>query len=135
GGLHASLRKTSSRPDGGPDAVSLCRRSHANGSLPAGIGREQAPAAMPAAASAERAAGARHQRAGVGPREKVKAVSVAPEPRAYASYPDVDAAIKGLFQRRLLTQAATWAIRTARITGCVIAAMRSCSARLVLRAA
>src|SRR6185295_18209998 len=33
--------------------------------------RAGAPAAMPAAASAKRAAGARHQRAGVGPREKV----------------------------------------------------------------
>jgi hypothetical protein len=50
-------------------------------------------------------------------------VSVAPEPRAYASYPHVDAAIKGLFQRLPLTQAATRVIRASRITDCVIAAM------------
>ena len=37
--------------------------------------------------------------------------------------PYVDAVIKGLFQRRPLTQAATWVIRTPRITGRVIAAM------------
>ena len=39
-------------------------------------GWSRAPAAMPAGASAERAAHARHRRAGVGPRERVKKMTI-----------------------------------------------------------
>src|SRR5206468_3015112 len=82
GPRHSRVAVVRPEHDYGPRRIAADARADqpaGAGAADRGVVLEVAPAAMPAAASAKRAADARHQRAGVGPRERVRnAVTASP---------------------------------------------------------